>query len=1116
MGTEIQKYSISQDDYQDRKGCNEILNCTRPDIIRKIHCDYFLAGATVVETNTFGGNRYKLGEYGFDKKVYDVNFTAARIAREAVEECGSKENPRFVGGTMGPTGYLPSSSDASLGALSFDACAAAFQEQAHALISGGADILILETMQDLLEVRAAIYGINRALGLLGRKVPLQVQVTMDASGRMLLGSDISAFLGAVANFSPAVLGLNCSTGPAEMKNLLGKILDAVALPVSMIPNAGIPKNVDGTAVYTMQPEEFALHCATMVTDHGVAVTGGCCGTNPEHIRKLSEALIDKKVFRRTRESKTCFAGTGISGIALHNCEKPCIIGERLNAQGSKKTKELVLAENYDELYLLGLEQIQKNASLLDLCVAVNERDAETQTMVKLVRYLSERVQVPFCIDSTVPQVFEQALKNCPGSLLINSINLEQNGDKANKILALAKDFACPVIALPIDDTGMAKTIDQKVNLCRTIVDLACGRFGLPMHYIYFDPLVFTLATGDPESADAANNSLQALSLIKQEFPEINSVMGVSNVSFGLRPEARRVLNNLMLFYATEAGLDAAIFNPLHLDSLTAYPGEVRLLGENLLFNRSGQALAEFAEYFEKKRGTMAPAATQGQPEADIPLPQQLSNKIYNRDKRGLAPLIDSLLKEYPPDAILNQLLLPAMAEVGERMARGEMILPFVLQAAEVMKEAVTILDPYLSQAQTGKKGRLILATVYGDVHDIGKNLVGSILKNQGYEIIDLGKQVPLEEIVRAVRDKNPDAVGLSALLVTTSREMAACVREFDRLGFTLPVLIGGAAVNREFASRIARIDETHEYAGKVFYAKDAFEAVSLLERVKKNNTISAPAPAGETEAGDKKTAREKPKPAMEPPEPVAHGDLLVPPFYGSSEVLRWNPADILKNLKKEELYKGYWRGGKLAKERYEQVAAKDFDEAFAQLSNEILQKDLLAPQGLYAFYPLITQDETVILLSPNDFHTEVAHFVFPRNERKKWRSIADFFMPEGDCAALQVVTIGEGISLQSSRYFEEDAYALGFFLNGLGNYLTECIADRATAEIRRALSLSRDQGKRYGFGYPGLPGVDKIQDILELLCAEDRIGVTVTQNHQMIPEHSTATIFVHHVDADYL
>ena len=1111
MATQIQEYGVNEKDYQGHVGCNEILNLTNPRIILQIHKEYFNAGAHIVESNTFGANRVKLAEYGLQGKTHEINKAAALIARQASEAC--RKHPCFVCGTMGPTGYLPSSTGFSRNAIGFDSLAGIFIEQASGLLDGGADMLLLETMQDLLEVRAAMYGVRKLMRESSHYVPLQVHASVDAAGRMLLGGDVTAFLGAVSNLSPAAIGLNCGVGPAEMAPYIIDLLKRSPCPIAMMPNAGMPENIDGKAMYKMGADEFARAIIPLVINYGLAIVGGCCGTTPSHISALSKALEGKKTAVLSVRPRT-YVSTGIAGTDLESVEKPIIIGERINAQGSKKAKELVLSHNFDELYQIALQQGRLGSTLIDLCVAVNEHDLEKETMAELVAFLAQRVNIPFCIDSTEATVFENALKACPGSAIINSINFEHRGQKARALLTLAHDFGCPVIALTIDDEGMAKGIPKKLELSKRIRDLACGEFGLPEHFLYIDPLTFTLATGDPESADAAKTSIEAVFRIKDEMPNIRTILGVSNVSYGFTPASRKALNNLMLHHAAKAGLDAAIFNPLHIENIGDYAADLRVCTENLLFNRTKNALGDFVKYFE----TASAAETAGSSVHDVAretltLKQQLQRKIVQRDRRGLNDLIDTILRVDSADSILNTVLLPAMEEVGQKMAKGEMILPFVLQAAEVMKESIEILGPFLEKNEAMNRGTIILATVHGDVHDIGKNLIGSILKNQGFEIIDLGKQVPLETIIEAVERIQPDALGLSALLVATSREMRRCVEEFHLRGYSVPVIIGGAAVNLSFAEKIARIDDKHAYAGGVFYAKDAFEAARIMDNLKKNKGGSQKHPERKINI----TAQKNAEPDAEGPARITYGELLVPHFYGTSEILRWETKTLLEALDMMRLFKGYWGGGNLSAEDFAKSVEHEFLPAFDRLKNEIASDHLIEGKGMYGFFPVYSKDDIVYLLDPGDFHTEIASFQFPRIAGKHNRSLADFFRPEGDVIGIQVVTIGKGVGERSRRYIsEKNSYTWGFYLNGIGNYLTEQLAERVTGEMRRGLFLERKQGKRYSFGYPGLPGVEDQAKLFEIMSIEERLGITLTPGFQMEPEHSTMAIFIHHPKARYL
>ena len=1107
MGTTIQGYNLTTADFGGLEGCNEILNLKRRDVVTDIHRQYIEAGAMVLETNTFGANAIKLGEYGLEKDIVTINTEAVTAARRAIND-SKKTTPLFVCGTMGPSGILLSTPSTDENKVTFNTLAGVFAQQAEILMNAGADLLLLETMQDLLEVRAAMIGINRMFGRCGKRLPLQVQVSMDTSGHMLLGSDCNAFLGAVAGLNPAAIGLNCNTGPTEMLSHIVNLLNHSPMPVSAQPNAGAPENVNGVAVYQLSPNEFATALAPMVLFQGLSICGGCCGTTPAHIQALANELQQGAGRVHTRKvPQGTFVASGITGVNLECAVHPFIIGERLNAQGSKKTKELILARNYDELNVIAQEQIVHQSTLLDLCVAINERDDESQTMEALVGFLSDRVTAPLCIDSTEPAVIAAALQRAPGACLINSINLEKNGDKARIILALAREYGCPVVALTIDDAGMARTIDQKLSVARRLYELACGEFGLPAGHLYIDPLVFTLAAADADNTAAASNALEAIRRIKIELPGVHTVMGVSNVSYGFAPAARRVLNNVMLHHAAAAGLDAAIFNPLHVDKIQSYAATIVTAAEALIFNWSTAALTTFIELFDKKPVAKKDPAG---PVVTLSPEQVLYQKILQRDRRDLEQIIAGLLKTTAAETILNTILLPAMAAVGDKMATGEMILPFVLQAAEVMQAAVAVLQPHLKSAEPAGRGTMVLATVYGDIHDIGKNLVGAILRNQGFNIIDLGKQVPLNAILEAVKTNKVDAVGLSALLVTTSREMERCVQEFAKAKLSIPVIIGGAAVSTAFAQRIALQSDGSNYAGGVYYARDAFDAVKILDAHKSGKAI--PHAATMDDLPDTLIS-----PVLLPATMPAHDAPPEPPFWGTSEILIWNAGQLFEGIKADRLYKGHWKAGNLSEQEFNSKRAEEFEPAFVSLKREILELELLDARAFYGFFPVVTDNTRVILLDPADHVTERCSFAFPRVKHRGGRSLADFLRPEGDLIAVQIVTTGSGISRRIADYFNRrDHYSRGFYLNGIASYLAENLADRVSAEIRRSLMLEQKTGRRYSFGYSGMPGVEDQAQLFELLSIEERLGIELTAGFQMVPEHSTLGLFVLHPEAEYL
>ena len=809
MGTELQRRGLTAADFggEQYAGCNDYLVLQKPEVVEAVHASYLDAGCDVIETCTFRSNRLTLAEYGLAPRAAEINRAAATLARRVADRFAARGQRRFVAGSIGPSGKLPSSSDPELSRISFDELADVFAEQAEALITGDCDLLLVETSQDILEVKATLMGIQDAFARTGRRIPVQVQVTLDPNGRMLLGTDIGAVLATLERMRVDVLGINCSTGPDDMRGPLAWLGEHSSIPISCLPNAGLPINVDGQAVYPLQAADFAREMADFAVRFGLNAAGGCCGTTPDHIRQLAGALAGVKPRRRTAAPLPAVS-SGITTASLIQDPKPMLIGERLNAQGSKKMKEMLLAEDYDGVAALAREQMDGGAHTLDICVAMTERRDEVYLMSQVVRKLSQTVEAPLVIDTTEPEVLEVALEAAPGRVIVNAINMENGRQRLDAMLPLIRDYGAATIALTIDEHGMARTADRKLEAARKIYDIATGEYGLRPDALIFDALTFTLATGDPESANTAVETLAGIRRIKAELPGVLTSLGVSNVSYGFKPAARWVLNSVFLYHAVEAGLDMAIVNPKQVTPYPEIPAAQRELAEDLLLNRRPDAAARFISYFE---GAKARQATAGDPMAGMAPAQRLHWRILHRQPDGCEADVDTLVStgvrditgiaeftrqpgyRYPnPDTsavalrVLNEVLLPAMKEVGDKFGAGELILPFVLQSAEAMKKAVSHLERYLERTEGAAKGTIVLATVYGDVHDIGKNLIKTILANNGYRVHDLGKQVPVNDIVNQAVDLRADAIGLSALLVSTSRQMPLVVRELDRRSLSIP------------------------------------------------------------------------------------------------------------------------------------------------------------------------------------------------------------------------------------------------------------------------------------------------------------------------------------------
>src|SRR4051812_39508235 len=836
MGTNIQRYNLSPEDFGGKalEGCNDHLVLTRPDVIQAIHESFLAVGCDVVETCTFQSTPRRLHEWGLGDKVRDINIAAARLARAACRKFETADRPRFVAASMGPTGMLPSSSDPVLSRISYEELAANYYEQAKYLVEGGVDLLLIETSQDILEVKAAVAGIEKLFAEIGRRIPIQTQVTLDVSGRMLLGTDIASAMTTLEALKVDVIGLNCSTGPEHMREPIRYLSEHATLPLSVIPNAGLPLNTGvGEAVYPLEPEPMATALSEFVRDFGVRIVGGCCGTTPEHLSAIVKAVhAAEPEARAAHPAHVPRVSSAMRAITLHQDPPPLLVGERVNAQGSRKVKRLLLADDYEGILEVAREQVDSGAHVLDVCVALTERADEAEQMSKVVKLLSMSVETPLVIDSTEANVIESALEHIPGRGIVNSINMENGRKRIDAVVPLVKKHGAAVIALTIDEIGMAKTRERKLEVARKIYDIVVNEYGLSPEDIIYDALTFTLATGDAEWIDSGRETIEGIRLIKRELPGVSTILGVSNVSFGLTPDARGVLNSVFLHHCVQAGLDAAIVNPAHIRPYAEISAEERQLADDLVFNKRADALQRFIEYFANVGGLGTAAQVEKEdPTAGMTPDQKIHWMILHRKKEGIEEQLDAAGVRAQPVRVLNEVLLPAMKEVGDKFGAGELILPFVLQSAEVMKKAVKHLEQFLERAEGYTKGRVVLATVYGDVHDIGKSLVNTILSNNGYTVFDLGKQVPVNTIIDKAIEVNADAIGLSALLVSTSKQMPLCVQELDRRGLTLPVLIGGAAINRRFGRRAMFVEGDRAYGPGVFYCKDAFEGLETMDRL---------------------------------------------------------------------------------------------------------------------------------------------------------------------------------------------------------------------------------------------------------------------------------------------
>jgi 5-methyltetrahydrofolate--homocysteine methyltransferase len=1122
MGATLEQFDLSAEDYGGLAGkCHEALVLNRPDVIRGVHDSMLDAGAEVVETDTFQASRLKLEEWGLGEHTLEINRRAAEIAREAAGE------HRFVAGSIGPTGHLPASDDPTLGRISFRELVAVFAEQARGLVEGGADLLIIETAQDILEVKAAVFGAREAFGQAGRALPLQCSVSLlPQGGKMLLGTDIQAVLTTLTGLEVDVIGLNCSTGPEDMRDAIRFLGEHSPLPVHCIPNAGLPlQGPEGETIFPEQPEPLAATLQEFVERYGVSIVGGCCGTTPAHIAAITERVGGRAAGARPAPGPPQVSSM-MTATPLVQEPRPTLIGERVNSQGSRKAKELLLADDYDGLVQVAEDQVAGGAHVLDVCVALTERQDEDEQMRQVVKRVSLTQPAPIQVDSTEPEVIEAALEQIPGRAIVNSINLEAGRGKADRVIPLARAHGAALIALTIDEVGMAKTAERKLEVATRIRDIACGDHGLDPELLIFDALTFTLTTGDEEWRPSAVETIEGIRRIKAGLPGVKTSLGVSNVSFGVSPAARAVLNSVFLHHCVEAGLDLAMVNPNHITPYAEIPQEERELTDDLVFDRREDALERFIGHFEQKGEAEEDAGAD--PTAGMEPEEALHWHILRRKKDGVEDWIDRSVDKIGAVPTLNEVLLPAMKEVGDKFGAGELILPFVLQSAEVMKRAVSRLENYLDRIEGHTKGKVVIATVFGDVHDIGKSLVNTILTNNGYTVIDLGKQVPVDTIIGAAVENEADAIGLSALLVSTSKQMPICVQELHQRGLEFPVLVGGAAINRDFGRRILYPhgkESDDVYAPGVFYCKDAFQGLDTMDALIDGEAREALVARTRDEARKlrEKAVVEDDAPPLDDDSvrSAARTDVPVPepPWWGVREV----PVDlgaVFPYLDRHVLFKLHWGGrGKKGEEWRQLVEGHEDHEGFApRLERMWREQDYLHPRAKLGYFPAAADGNEVVVFDPEDPGRELERLRFPRQPRHDRICLADFFRPldsgERDVVALQGVTAGAEVTELIERLEREGEFAEQLYVHGLGVQAAEGMAEWLHSEVRRGLGIDLDQGRRYSWGYPACPDQSEHEKIWRLLALEE-IGMTLSGGYAVMPEQSTVAIVAHHPQAVY-
>jgi 5-methyltetrahydrofolate--homocysteine methyltransferase len=1115
---------------------------SRPDIIKDIHAAFYSVGCDVVETDTFGATRVVLAEYDLQDKVHEINLAAAKLAREVAVSFSSNGRQRFVAGSIGPTTKLP-----SLGHISFDDMAASYTEQAVALIEGGVDVLLLETCQDILQAKAGLVGLFDALKKTGKNVPVQVQVTLEATGTMLLGTEIGAALTTLEMFDVAAIGLNCATGPKEMNDAVRYLGANSPKHVSVLPNAGLPQNVAGHAVYKLQPQELADYHKQFITEYGVRIVGGCCGTRPEHLKAVVETCANLEPAKRDVKI-TAAAASAYSMVPLDLDPKPLIVAEEMNTTTRvEHFKNLVRTQNYDAILTLAKKLVNEGSHMLDLCCAIVGED-EKGYISNILEKIATRVPAPITIDSTEADVVEEALKRIPGKAIINSINLEDGEKRTSKVLPMAKRYGAAVIALTIDEEGMALTAEKKLAIAKRIFDLAVNKYGIRPVDLIFDALTLPISTGQEDYRTAGIETLKAVRAIKAELPDVKTILGVSNISFGLNVYSRRVLNSVFMHEAVDHGLDMAIVNYSKIYPLYKIPeAEVDLARKLIYYDQSnGDPLQVYMAHFAGTRGkeetTTAHVDT-------LSVEDKLKWSIINGEKtigdgankKSLAELLEDALVTYTPLELINNVLLDGMRTVGDLFGARKMQLPSVLDSAGVMKAAVAYLEPKMEKKEGSQKGTIVLATVKGDVHDIGKNLVDIILTNNGYRVVNLGIKQPSDTIIKSALAEKADAIGLSGLLVKSTLEMKYVVQDLHHQKLDFPVICGGAALTRKYVED----DLRREYSGGIFYADDAFAGLHIME------DLASPNGAREKRIAEGKVVKEFARAA------VAGGDgdaptvpsieiapaptIPQPPFWGIRvrKPQDFDLREIFRYINETALFKNQWQLKTASQEDYPRLVETKYRPVLQDLEEEVISAGWFEPKVVYGYFGAQGEGNDVIVYNlPEGWKQgdavppETLRFNFPRQREGRHLSISDFLLPKSsgrmDVLAVSCVTIGAIASHETQKLFEGGEYTKYLYLHGLSVESAEALAELSHKQIREELGIAGDdsphirdlfhqkyRGSRYSFGYPACPNLEDQTKLFALLHPDENIGVHLTTGFLLDPEQSTSAIVVHHPAAKY-
>jgi 5-methyltetrahydrofolate--homocysteine methyltransferase len=1128
MGTSIQDRNLTPDDFEGKDGCNEYLVLTRPPVVREIHASFLAVGCDAVETNTFGASRLVLAEYELADRAYEINRAAAELARSVAADFSTPSHPRFVVGAIGPGTRLP-----SLAQIGFDDLAAMYTEQARGLIDGGAHVLLIETCQDLLQAKAAIAACHDAMRSAGIGLPLMVQVTMESTGTMLLGTEIGAALTALEAYELDVIGLNCATGPQEMVEHIRYLGRHCRKAISCLPNAGLPKMEGGRAKYLLTPEELAEYHRGFVEEHGVAVVGGCCGTTPEHLKRVVE-VIGRRAPRPRMPEHVPAASSLYVSVPFRQDQSFLIVGERTNANGSRQFRDLLLAGDMDGMVAMAREQAREGAHVLDVCVDYVGRDGVAD-MTEVVRRFVTQSTLPLVIDSTEAPVIEAALKRIGGRAVINSVNLEDGEDgRPARLFPTARRYGAAVVCLLIDEEGQARTLEWKLRVAHRLHDLAVKKYGLESSDLIFDALTFPLGSGQEDLRRDGIATLEAIRRIKAELPGVFTILGVSNVSFGLKPGARQVLNSVFLHEAIEAGLDAAIVNALRILPLNRIEPRQLAVARQLIHDerRDGyDPLAEFMRLFESAGPGKKPAVN-GTIKS---LEERLKDRIVDGERPGLEALLDEALGKYDALTIINAILLDGMKTVGDLFGSGQMQLPFVLQSAEVMKAAVGYLEQFMPRTEGQTKGKIVLATVKGDVHDIGKNLVDIILSNNGYTTINLGIKQPIGNIIEAALKHKADAIGLSGLLVKSTLVMKENLEELNtRDLWRFPVILGGAALTRAYVEEDLRAI----YLGEVAYAGDAFDGLKWMNEIVARDPAEIPAPRREPRrraaAPQPSAAEPRGGKTLERVRSDVRADIPIPaaPFFGSRVVTDIPLSEIFAFVNEVALFRTQWQfhRGRGPRDWFDDLIRNHVRPIYERWKLRADEERILLPGVVYGYFPCQSDGNDLIVYA-EDGRTPQVRFSFPRQPAGRRLCLADFFASADsgrmDVLGCMLVTMGRRASEVSRELFAQHNYTDYLYLHGLSVEAAEALAELWHKRMREELGIAGEdspdlqrifrqgyRGSRYSFGYPACPNLEDQAKLFSLLEPE-RIGVELSEEYQLDPEQSTSALIVHHPEAKY-